>query len=220
MLRAPESVIRELLDAHQKSAGQVLRGTTLLHRALGFYKTEKYNIYDNSLRTKEISAELELVARALGSQSIGVVQLLLRLESSLISKSDWFGFLPLHAALIYSAPSNVVFALLEADPTSASAPCRIEQRTGSNQIWYLFKPVTYPVHLAIMYGASDEVVEAVLRKYPQAPRLPKPMRNADPHPQDIKDIRKIDMASVNSSRCVIETGFGTFIAALRATWQK
>ena len=158
-----------------------------------------------------------LFARALGSQSIGVVQLLLCLESSLISKRDCFGLLPLHIALLYSAPSNVVLALLDADPTSASAPCFI---AAGILFGVGVGPVTYPVHLAIMYGASDEVVEAVLRKYPQAPRLPKPMRNADPHPQDIKDIRKIDMASVNSSRCVIETGFGTFIAALRATWQK
>ena len=79
------------------------------------------------------------------------------LESELgptdVLSPDKYGNLPLHAALGYRAPDDLILTVLEMHPDATSSH-------GTDN-WL-------PLHIAAMWGASPAVVEALIRKHPRA----------------------------------------------------
>ena len=65
---------------------------------------------------------------------------------------DEYGNLPLHAAVGFQAPDDLILNLLDQYPTATQQP-------GSDD-WL-------PLHIAAMYGCSTAVLEALIRAYPQ-----------------------------------------------------
>lgn len=66
---------------------------------------------------------------------------------------DVYDNLPLHAAIGYQAPDELILSLLECFPEAT-------QVHGSDD-WI-------PLHIAAMWGVSATVMEALIRAYPQA----------------------------------------------------
>eukprot|EP00568_Trieres_chinensis_P002058 CAMPEP_0183309260 /NCGR_PEP_ID=MMETSP0160_2-20130417/24700_1 /TAXON_ID=2839 ORGANISM="Odontella Sinensis, Strain Grunow 1884" /NCGR_SAMPLE_ID=MMETSP0160_2 /ASSEMBLY_ACC=CAM_ASM_000250 /LENGTH=152 /DNA_ID=CAMNT_0025473259 /DNA_START=26 /DNA_END=484 /DNA_ORIENTATION=+ len=66
---------------------------------------------------------------------------------------DAFGNLPLHAAIGFRAPDDIIMALMNLHPDAT--------RTHGTEDWL-------PLHVAAMWGSSAKVMEALIREYPQA----------------------------------------------------
>jgi len=84
------------------------------------------------------------------------VEAFLSLEKGqqMATQQDVFGSTPLHAALGYKAPDNIILSLLQIYPDASKVH-------GTGDDWL-------PLHVAAMWGASSTVTEALIRAFPQA----------------------------------------------------
>uniref|UniRef100_A0A7S4HLP8 Uncharacterized protein n=1 Tax=Odontella aurita TaxID=265563 RepID=A0A7S4HLP8_9STRA len=72
---------------------------------------------------------------------------------AMAKKPDVYGNLPLHAAIGYKAPDDVILEILRIHPQAT--------REHGTDYWL-------PLHVAAMWGTSPEVLEAIIREYPLA----------------------------------------------------
>ena len=99
---------------------------------------------DNDLFRSIKEKDWDLVRRQLQD---GVV-----VQSGMVNTVDTYGNTPLHAALGYKAPDDILTQLISLHPDA----CRFH---GSDD-WL-------PLHVAAMWGASSTVVEMLIRSYPE-----------------------------------------------------
>ena len=101
-------------------------------------------------------------------------------STNLLREVDIYDNTPLHAAIGYQAPDDIMLRMLELYP----AATRIH---GANE-WL-------PLHVAAMWGSSPDVMTALIQRYPQGlddrgeggikGRTPRHFQNRFPHNQDL-----------------------------------
>mmetsp|Transcript_8268 Transcript_8268/g.8104 ORF Transcript_8268/g.8104 Transcript_8268/m.8104 type:complete len:150 (-) Transcript_8268:8-457(-) len=89
--------------------------------------------------------------QAIKTQKWPEVEKLLRDEPNLTTIDDEFGNLPLHSAIGFKCPDDIVIKILAANPNA----CQVH---GTDD-WL-------PLHIAAMWGASTEIMTALIRTYP------------------------------------------------------
>ena len=86
-------------------------------------------------------------------QNWSKVQAMLQEDQTLAREPDIYNNLPLHVAIGYKAPDDVILGLLEAYPEAT--------KVHGTDYWL-------PLHVAAMWGVSAKVMESLILSNPQA----------------------------------------------------
>lgn len=90
--------------------------------------------------------------QAIKSQKWVIVEELVRKEPTLTTIDDEYGNTPLHSAIGYKCPDELILKILDANPRA----CQVH---GTDD-WL-------PLHIAAMWGVSPEIMKALIRAYPE-----------------------------------------------------
>ena len=90
--------------------------------------------------------------QAIKTQKWPLVEQLLQEQPSLTKEPDEHGNMPLHSAIGFKCPDDILLKLLDSYPEA----CRVH---GTDD-WL-------PLHVAAMWGVSKEIMEALIRTYPE-----------------------------------------------------
>jgi len=103
------------------------------------YANSSDNTLVQQIKSKKWDSVKQLLANEVGRE--------------MTKEPDIYGNLPLHAAIGYKAPSDVIMSLLTYNPGATSV--------HGTDYWL-------PLHVAAMWGVSAEVMESIIRIYPDA----------------------------------------------------